>query len=905
MATEQTSRETAYGFPVKSAKELGLEGYFRKNPTVAGMAWGGGENGSDPNEERSVVHNPFNEFMNDPAKREGLYKVEAARHMMASDHVPEFKITPEQQAWREKNFKKGTAYRDNDQAFRDTLISRHLVGDDAPMSNESSAATKAFEQKHFQKNTVSVLSPTPPPSMNTSSNRPATEQLYRRGQDGIMEKAVPEARGKAAALDTWLAQGGRPVRLSGKFRAGPMKGMTYDQAKQAFEEKWATVGDAVKEKYAGRSNTDLAPSERAQVIRPTPEGTANNPNPSRSAADMQKSRFAAENAALERRGIVSAPTNKAAVTPSPKPSVAQESQDRQPLPMPKPGDDPAFDAWKARNAPKDSGFDYDHYAQFKDLNGADPSKDSRGHGTDKYKRPNHPTFSDQSVYSNPKTPGGKWSPDGATYTPSDWMKSDKKRMEDLKGYMQSREPKTKLIDGPTNPVSIGTPAVVGPVAKPAENKPAENKPAAPQSQVPISNNNTVAEPVPAEKPISFNDVPLTGPDGKIHAIGDGSTKDGKVLNSYDQAMKDGKSSAQFYAELAERQKNAGKKTVATPVSSDAQTTSSKPVSESNIPTGDKSTPFSRMIDSSAAGIGNFGKYVVAAVTSPFTPDVEAAKAAKARKDSQSAVAAVAAKAKAKRDAEIAKINGDSPPVAEPGTVTPPVGTKSIAAETPAVVKTPTPGSPSGTPEKNWTPTAVDRTPEKNWTPTAVDRTPDGSRAVSDADAKAGGVATEKPINRLTGLPMGYMPGDVIEGATPDIKARADASVSRMNASFVGPQPTGGTVQTPLPSGLATPAQIAGAKSMMERDGNSPRQPSQMPLVSPTPAKPSVLTPRAQAPESGLSGADVPKPNGAQSPEAKVRAMPMDELENAAGRKFYSGKIKPLGQASGYQNPNQI
>lgn len=34
--------------------------------------------------------------------------------------------------------------------------------------------------------------------------------------------------------------------------------------------------------------------------------------------------------------------------------------------------------------------------------------DSEAHFTDKYKRPNHPTFSEESIYSSPETPGGKW-----------------------------------------------------------------------------------------------------------------------------------------------------------------------------------------------------------------------------------------------------------------------------------------------------------------------------------------------------------------------------------------------------------------------------------------------------------------------------------------------------------------
>lgn len=50
----------------------------------------------------------------------------------------------------------------------------------------------------------------------------------------------------------------------------------------------------------------------------------------------------------------------------------------------------------------------------------------RGHWLDKYKKPNHPTFSTESIYSNLQTPGGEWveSEDGKVYfIPSEYLKS--------------------------------------------------------------------------------------------------------------------------------------------------------------------------------------------------------------------------------------------------------------------------------------------------------------------------------------------------------------------------------------------------------------------------------------------------------------------------------------------------
>lgn len=97
------------------------------------------------------------------------------------------------------------------------------------------------------------------------------EPLYRRNQDGMMTEVVPQAQGKAAALSSYLAQGGTPFRKSGRFKKGPMKGKNVDEATAEFERLWASSPDSLKQKYANRTSgamTDLAPSERATVATP-------------------------------------------------------------------------------------------------------------------------------------------------------------------------------------------------------------------------------------------------------------------------------------------------------------------------------------------------------------------------------------------------------------------------------------------------------------------------------------------------------------------------------------------------------------------------------------------------------------------------------------------------------------
>lgn len=90
--------------------------------------------------------------------------------------------------------------------------------------------------------------------------------------------------------------------------------------------------------------------------------------------------------------------------------------------------------------------DYDMEAYRKKY-GKDPYEEiKKGHLPDEFKRPNHMTFSDESVYHSPDTPGGKWQ-----------MEDDKKwhfyasdfnvkqhGEEKLKDYFMKREPGSAL-----------------------------------------------------------------------------------------------------------------------------------------------------------------------------------------------------------------------------------------------------------------------------------------------------------------------------------------------------------------------------------------------------------------------------------------------------------------------------
>jgi hypothetical protein len=116
-----------------------------------------------------------------------------------------------------------------------------------------------------------------------------------------------------------------------------------------------------------------------------------------------------------------------------------------------PEEEKAFQAWGAaqadkhpdnRNPAKDT-YDYDMRGFWKS---GDDFADN-GHAGDKFKKPNHPTFSNLSQYSTPQMPGGQWQQlqDGSwTFTPT----AHNLQMNDpgdLQRYFQEREQGNQLI----------------------------------------------------------------------------------------------------------------------------------------------------------------------------------------------------------------------------------------------------------------------------------------------------------------------------------------------------------------------------------------------------------------------------------------------------------------------------
>ncbi len=108
-----------------------------------------------------------------------------------------------------------------------------------------------------------------------------------------------------------------------------------------------------------------------------------------------------------------------------------------------PADEAKFQTWAAKLGNQGSSYDYDLRGAFK----AGASQAANGHFTDQFKKPNHPTFSDQSQYSTPSSPGGHWdqqSDKSWSFTPSAYQLQHTSP-EDLQEYFKNQESGNKLI----------------------------------------------------------------------------------------------------------------------------------------------------------------------------------------------------------------------------------------------------------------------------------------------------------------------------------------------------------------------------------------------------------------------------------------------------------------------------
>lgn len=97
--------------------------------------------------------------------------------------------------------------------------------------------------------------------------------------------------------------------------------------------------------------------------------------------------------------------------------------------------------------------DYDLRGYWKERGKKEDLSNPESHLPDTYKKPNHPTFSDESKYSgvvqdNVKYVGGKWSELGKDkwqYSPSREMMTNTHNSKSLEDYFKKYEPDSKLV----------------------------------------------------------------------------------------------------------------------------------------------------------------------------------------------------------------------------------------------------------------------------------------------------------------------------------------------------------------------------------------------------------------------------------------------------------------------------
>lgn len=130
-----------------------------------------------------------------------------------------------------------------------------------------------------------------------------------------------------------------------------------------------------------------------------------------------------------------------------------------------PDEESAYQAWAKEHGREKDVFNYDLRGAWKELQSGTMSEDERGHLGDKYKKPNHPTFSTESIYNGKDGyQGGVWSREGNVdiYTPQHKLTPEQAKR--LRLYFAQNEEgvalnlKDKVYDNPTiqlAPKSVG------------------------------------------------------------------------------------------------------------------------------------------------------------------------------------------------------------------------------------------------------------------------------------------------------------------------------------------------------------------------------------------------------------------------------------------------------------------
>lgn len=107
------------------------------------------------------------------------------------------------------------------------------------------------------------------------------------------------------------------------------------------------------------------------------------------------------------------------------------------------GKEAQFQKWLSKAGMAKDLENYDLRGFWKSNGTAAPN----GHLTDEYKKPNHPTFSEESIYSGPATTGGKWIDLGKGKWRFEASAHNLKNMtpRQLRNYFKLKEPDSELV----------------------------------------------------------------------------------------------------------------------------------------------------------------------------------------------------------------------------------------------------------------------------------------------------------------------------------------------------------------------------------------------------------------------------------------------------------------------------
>jgi hypothetical protein len=109
-------------------------------------------------------------------------------------------------------------------------------------------------------------------------------------------------------------------------------------------------------------------------------------------------------------------------------------------------DEAKFQEWAKANNKLNDVYDYDIRGAWKAMQSGKMSPDERGHLGDLYKKPNHPTFSDQSIYHGvDNNIGGSWADNGQGGYVFKASPTSMWKPEQLQQYFKQYEPDALLV----------------------------------------------------------------------------------------------------------------------------------------------------------------------------------------------------------------------------------------------------------------------------------------------------------------------------------------------------------------------------------------------------------------------------------------------------------------------------